>query len=272
MKLVMIIGSHPRHMYLASEVAKTGLLAGLVIQKREPMIGEAKLELSKELQELYDYHFKLRADMEDKYFGHIRKEALVSDIPSIDVLPSELNGKKTISFIKDINADTIVSYGPDLFTQEMIELCPNRIFNIHGGLSPYYKGAATMFWPFYFLEPNYVGTTLHHISLKIDAGNIVHQSVPKLEYGDGMHEVACKAMVSTAKDLKEIVKMMDRGVVLEGEKQRKNGKLFLEKDWRPEHLRLIYEVYNDKIVDEYLRGRINQGNEPKLVNALAKQI
>lgn len=141
-------------------------------------------------------------------------------------------------------------------------------FNLHGGLSHWYKGAATMFWPFYFLEPNYVGTTLHYITRKIDAGNIVQHTVPKLEHGDCMHEVACKAIVAATGDVMKVMQKMNAGEVFLGVEQQKNGKLFLERDWRPEHLRLIYDLYEDKIVDLYLNGEIGQGNEPKLVSVL----
>ena len=30
------------------------------------------------------------------------------------------------------------------------------IFCMHGGLSPRYRGSATLFWPFYFLKPNHM--------------------------------------------------------------------------------------------------------------------
>ena len=96
----------------------------------------------------------------------------------------------------------------------------------------------------------------------------MHQSVPILERGDCMHEVACKAIVTAADDLKIILSHMAKGEVFEGEEQRKTGKLFLEREWRPEHLRLIYETYGDKIVDLYLDGKINKNNAPRLVRAI----
>ena len=38
---------------------------------------------------------------------------------------------------------------------------------------------------------------------------------------------------------------------------RFKGKLFLKSDWKPEMLRKIYESYNDKIVDLYLKKEIS---------------
>ena len=39
-------------------------------------------------------------------------------------------------------------------------------------------------------------------------------------------------------------------------KQRSSGKNFLESDFRAEHLRVIYDLYDDKIVKEYLTGNL----------------
>lgn len=265
MRLVLIMGTHPRHFYIANTLAETGVLSGIVMQKREGMIEDAPIYLSGHLEELYVRHFSLRLEMEEKYFGDVQADHILKEVPVCEVSKEDLNGSQVMEFIKRIQADTLISYGPGLLRQNILDLCHGNTFNIHGGLSPYYKGAATMFWPFYFLEPNFVGTTIHYITNRIDAGNIVHQTVPQLEYGDCMHEVACKAIIKTGEDLRELISIMKSGKEITGCPQKKNGKLFLQKDWRPEHLKLIYDTYEDKIVDMYLDGEIGRNNEPALV-------
>lgn len=64
MKVVMISGSHPRHLYIAQKLLESGFLAGIAIQAREPMIEEPTVEMTTELRRLYDHHFSLRAAME----------------------------------------------------------------------------------------------------------------------------------------------------------------------------------------------------------------
>ncbi len=61
---------------------------------------------------------------------------------------------------------------------------------------------------------------------------------------------------------------MADGEKFPGVEQKKNGKLFLEKDWRPEHLRLIYDTYEDKIVDLWFDGEISRENNPELISVL----
>lgn len=267
MRIVMFAGSHPRHLYIADVLSRTGFLAGIVMEKRENMILEIPEGLDSNMKMLYSRHFELRLEKEEKYFGNVDIESLLVKYPVLELEESELNSKEVEKFVKKLEADTLIAYGPGLIKENILNLCPDRCFNLHGGLSPYYKGAATMFWPFYFLEPNYVGTTFHHITMKIDGGKIIHQSVPELEYGDGMHEVACKAIVAAGNDLLKLIPMLMDTKTVQGVEQRKNGKLFLEKDWRPEHLRIVYELYGDKIVDLYLDGVINKNNNPRLIRA-----
>ncbi len=267
MRVVVICGSHPRHLYVVRRIIETGMVVGVVCMKREKMIDDVPDNLSGHLRELYVNHFKLRQELEEEYFGNTNISEITYGIPILKIERTELNDVKVEKFIKDVSGECIFSYGPDLFKENILNCVNGFALNLHGGLSPWYKGAATMFWPFYFLEPNFVGATLHFITKKIDAGNIVHQIVPKLEHGDTMHRVACKAVVAAAEECREVFRIIDMKGWSEGEKQRGNGKLFLEKDWRPEHLKVIYDLFEDKIVDLYLDG-ILKPKEPKIVKMI----
>ena len=262
MRIVYISGSHPRHCYIARKLAETGLLVGIVMEKREPMILEVDPKLSDEMKKMFIHHFELRAKCEEKYFGI--DDSMPENVPILEVEECDINGTDVERFIKEIDANCIFSYGPGILRENILNLCPNMAFNLHGGLSPWYKGSATMFWPFYFLEPQYVGTTIHKIEKKIDAGNIIHQTVPVLEKGDCMHEVAAKSVFEAGRELGRVIQRISEGNI-EGVAQKKTGKLFLVKDWRPEHLKLIYETYEDAIVDYYLDGKIGGESKPKLI-------
>ena len=45
---------------------------------------------------------------------------------------------------------------------------------------------------------------------------------------------------------------------------RNKGKLFLKSDWKPEMLKVIYDYFDDKIVDLYLDKKI-KCSKPKLI-------
>jgi hypothetical protein len=48
--------------------------------------------------------------------------------------------------------------------------------------------------------------------------------------------------------------------------QKSSGRLFLTRDFQAAHLRLVYDLYENKVVDEYLKGNLQQ-NLPKVINA-----
>ena len=53
---------------------------------------------------------------------------------------------------------------------------------MHGGLSPWYKGGATHFWPTYLMEPEFTGITVHETTKDLDAGAIIHQEIVDLKH------------------------------------------------------------------------------------------
>ena len=72
-----------------------------------------------------------------------------------------------------------------------------------------------MFWPFYFLEPAMAGTTYHIIDKYVDTGEILHNNVPKLKKGDGLHDVACKAIIGTqrySKVIREVKRRLEKNI------------------------------------------------------------
>jgi methionyl-tRNA formyltransferase len=156
--------------------------------------------------------------------------------------------------------DVAIIFGTGMIREPLKSVLPKDTINLHLGLSPRYRGAATLFWPFYFMEPNFAGTTFHYIENSPDAGDIIHQVVPKLERGDGIHDVACKAVLQSTI---EAVALFE-GYRWERFKQKPEaGKNFLESDFQPKHLRVIYQVYNNDMVDAYLDGKIHP-KEPNL--------
>ena len=152
--------------------------------------------------------------------------------------------------------DVAIVFGADMVRSPLFDALPELTINLHLGLSPWYRGAATLFWPFFFLEPQYAGSTFHQITESPDAGAILHHSTPVLEAGDGIHDVAAKTVQTSASEFGAILQDMISGTKFDLVPQKSNGKLFLNADFKPAHLRLIYEGFNNDIVDEYLAGNL----------------
>lgn len=264
-KVVLLCGSHPRHLYVANELLKQDLLAGMVMEIRENFEPVPPSDLNEQDRKNFILHFNKRAESETKFFSKLETAVFKEKIPFLEVKLEELNSDKTYDFVNSLKADLMISYGIHKLDNKFLTLHNGNNFNIHGGLSPWFKGNTTLFWPFYMLRPNWAGITIHRLTSKLDGGEILHQSLPELKIGDTMHDVANKTVIQATDDLIKIISMYDKGKALICHEQKGNGKLFLSEDWSPQTLRVIYDLFDDKIVDMFLKGEITS-NSPKIID------
>jgi len=272
MKVLLFSGDHSRHVYVHEHLLKRFNVCGAVVMEREPVLLNESIKGSsdnitqwpKEDQKIYKEHFKKRKEVEDRYYGNKSTDLYDSYCDVIKVSPENLNSKEVIDFVVRKNPDLCFIFGVNLIKGDLAKILPYWKINLHLGLSPWYRGSATLFWPFYNLQPQFAGSTFHQIVDEPDAGNILHQTVPVLEMGDTMHEVAAKTVVSSAKDAVTLLDHIAENNVIAVHKQKGTGKNYLIRDFEPHNLRAIYNLYDDKIVDEWLHGRLGK-RLPKLV-------
>jgi hypothetical protein len=248
---------------IARRLLQTGSLSGLVIEVREAHVPEPPEGLAPATAELFRHHFQMREAAEHKHFG-------ASDgvegwgVPVLHVTAESLNDSPTRDFIRNIDPTLMLSYGCHKIDAETRAAAGGLRWNIHGGLSPWYRGVATHFWPSYLLEPQMTGMTVHELTDELDGGAIVHQCAAPLIAGDGLHDLACRAVAQIAEELPPLVKLALQPEQLKPAlRQRASGRIWRTVDWAPAHLHLIYEHYQDRIVDRYLDGLLNT-QEPRL--------
>lgn len=259
MKILLLTGSHPRHMYVVNKLAALGIVAAHVVEKRGAFVPSPPAHLESLDRENFIRHFADRDEAENRHFeGH---DTVNVEIPTFTVTRETLNGQETVEWVKSQQFDLAISYGVHMLSKELLEVMPEHSWNIHGGLSPWYKGNTTLFWPFVMLRPNWAGMTIHRLSVRLDAGDIVHHAVPTLSYGDGLHDVACKAVIQVADDLVRILQTIPLESI-QYTPQKGNGKLWVGTDWIPQHLRFVYNTYNNDIVDQFLDGKLPKIDPP----------
>lgn len=259
MKLLFLGGNHPRHLYIANKLADKFGLDAAILELRELMIPQPPLGLLRCDENNFIRHFQNREEAEYKYFGN----QSMPNCKIFEVYQETFNTSNTADFVKSLKPDIAIVFGSGLIKEPLFSVLPQKTINIHLGLSPKYRGAATLFWPFYFLEPTYSGSTFHFIIAEPDAGEIIHQTTPILEKKDRIHDVACKTVIQSGKDLLQLIEL----VKIKGNwcsfSQKGTGKNFLSSDFKPEHLRVIYNLFDDDIVRKYLDGDL-KCNIPKL--------
>lgn len=252
MKILFIGGNHRRHLYYLNKINQQFKVAGCLIVRREEMIPSPPKKISKLDLINFKRHFRQRIETEKKFFG----EQKLPWCQQLEVDFNDLNSKRSVKFVKSIDPDLVLILGSGLIKEPLYSNLPKHSINLHLGLSPRYKGSATLFWPFYFLEPNFAGSTFHYIIDAADAGDIIHQVTPILERSDEIHDVACKTVIDSSKEAIKLLEIFEKKGAWKTHKQKSSGKLFLNSDFKPEHLRVIYNLYNNDIVKKYLDGKL----------------
>ena len=256
-KFLIFSGTHPRHIYVNNLFNNfNDIECKYVFMKREKMIPEISKKniLPKDLRNIKK-HFTTRKKKEILAFGNLDYKKIFSRKNILEVTSDNLNSKETLNFVKKFNPDFTFIFGVDLLKEKIVNVINKKNINLHLGLSPWYKGSATLFWPFYFLQPNFAGATFHEITLGIDDGPVLHHSVPRLIKGQGIHDVSINVVKKAKSDLKKIIKKIINKEKLNFTKQKKSGKTFFTNSFKDYHLRVIYNLFNNKIVDFYLKNK-----------------
>ena len=262
-KLLLITGNHPRHLYLAGILSQFHDVVGWVIEDRgEFLQPELNFSGDKSLNELYSHHFKARYLAEKRFFIddstiNINGSNFYSNVSNniIRCATNDLNSLSIANFINGLCPDIAITYGIHILNNSILNLLPNEKYNIHGGISPWYRGSITHFWPSYMLEPQMTGLTMHRLTAVLDGGPILHQNTGILVRGDGLHELACRTVKSFISELSVVIERIDlKDYLLIN--QKSPGKLWLSTDWNPNHLRLIYDQFEDKVVDYCLDNNL----------------
>ena len=257
MKILLLSGSHPRHSFLHSIALNHASDVAAIVMQRESTMPDCPGYATSHDADLFYRHFNERKSIEDTIFGTQSPSDLFSNINTFKCSPTTLNSNATAEFASSFDADLAFVFGTDIIKAPLLNVLPENTINLHLGLSPWYRGSATLFWPFYFLQPQFCGATFHKIVLQADAGAILHQFSTRLEFGDGIHDVGVRTVIQARKALDTLL-----GSFVSHKwsyvPQKTSGRLYLTRDFQPAHLRIIYDVFDNDIVDAYLNLQLDQ--------------
>lgn len=267
MKLILFSGDHPRHLFINREAIKYFDEILVIIMQREELLPNPGIHINRHDKKLFLKHFENRYEVESKVYGNLNPQEVFSDHRKIFITSDELNSEQIATEVENFNADFCFIFGVDLILDPVIGRLPQNKINLHLGLSPWYKGGATLFWPFYHLEPQFCGSTFHQITKQADAGEIIHQCVPELYLGDTIHDVGARCVVKAKNELSGIFSYWKKTGKFEGMVQKTSGRNWRGVDFHASQLRVIYDLYQDKIVDSYLAGNLSN-RKPNLFSCI----
>lgn len=248
--IVALVGDFLRHRWYAAQFADDPRFElRAVVSERQPAARSGETEQENRL--IAD-HFARRDAAEEAFFGGAPAWEELGETRHVD--RGATNEEPTAAWVQSFEPTHLVLYGSSIIREPLLTEFHDRTVNIHLGLSPYYKGHATNFWPLVNGEPECVGATIHLATLSVDAGPILRQVRPDPAADDGSHDIGCKAISAGSAAHRDAVAAYAAGA-LEPIAQQPGGRLYKRADFTAAAVEEMRNRLADGMITDYLRDR-----------------
>jgi methionyl-tRNA formyltransferase len=228
-RVVVLCGGSPRHVYLANRLCRS-LDVRAIVQEVGRRITPAKL-LSMSRPEVAARKIGRWVRDRKRYAGNREATFLFGEAPVCldrpDLLQraEHINEPAVFETVQRLAPDIVAVFGTSLIRPPLLGQGQLGMLNLHGGLSPDYRGADCTFWALYNGEPQRIGCTLHFINAGIDTGALVAHVCPEVRDGDDELALFWRAVRDSAEVYVEAIERLARGESL-GRPQDGKGRLY----------------------------------------------
>ena len=257
MKIVVITSNSLRHKYLACKLKNQKEINLKKIYFEDNLSGRMKNYKNKKIKNYFNER--------DLYEKGLFQNYVNLNYESVKIIKKQIldiNDNLIINQIKKIKPDFIICYGTSLLKENFINTFYNKIINIHLGLSPYYKGVATNFFPILDRKPEFIGGSLIFADKSVDGGEIIHQKQAKILPNDTIHSVGFRLLVDLVEELVFILRnnkkyLKKKNVNINKVLKLDNkGKVYYRKDFNLEKIFKAKKFINDGLFRNYKAKRI----------------
>ena len=239
--VMILCGRSPRHYYVANRLCEATTPIAIVHEAdvwnaaKLRKLMKPKVVWSKGWRWLRDRR-RYRDNAEARFFfgdapPTLARADLVREFPSI-------NDPALAELAERLQPDFIAVFGTSLIRGPLLEKGRLGMVNLHGGLSPEYRGADCTFWALYNEEPEQVGCTLHYIDAGIDTGGLIAHICPEVRSGDDELTLFWRAVRDSADVYAEFLQRAAAGERF-GAQQPGKGRLYRVKDRLLRHERSL---------------------------------
>lgn len=262
MRAILLTSTFRRHVFVANTVAANCDLVG--VWQEEKSFVPARYAHSADDEAVIGRHFAARDESEARFFASDDDPRLARGALHRVVTPGGCNEPAEVERMVAARPDVVLVFGTGILREPVLSAFGGRIINIHLGLSPYYRGAGTNFWPLVNREPEYVGATIHYLDRGIDTGPILAHARPDIAPADGPHDIGNKTIVAAAHALLQAAEAHVAGVA-QPVPQWNGGRLYQRKDFNADAVRTLYRNFETAMIDEYLAARHSRDAALRLV-------
>jgi len=241
-RILILCGRSARHLYVANALCRATEPLAIVQETgsdwnlRKTLRKLRPDNLARKVWRWVRDRRRYTGNPEAKFFfpeggARLDRADLVREVPHI-------NHPDVVHLAKALQPDLICVFGTSLIRGELLQQGRLGIINLHGGLSPEYRGADCTFWALYNGEPEKVGCTLHYIDAGIDTGRLIAHVSPAVRSGDSELVLFWRAVQDSAVVYAQAIGRLAQGEVL-GLAQPGKGRLYQVKDRGLRHERQL---------------------------------
>ena len=162
--------------------------------------------------------------------------------------------------------DLLVAYGCSIIREPLLSAFEGRFLNVHLGLSPYYRGSGTNYWPLVNGEPEYVGATFMHLDAGIDTGEVIHQIRAKYSLGDTPSQIGNRLIVDMCQVYRNIIVNLAKLKRMQQIPIPSNARLYRKSDFTEESVRILYDNFKWGLIDRYLNEETDRCAKVPIIN------
>ena len=233
LRVLLLCGRSPRHLYVANALCEAADVQAIVQETGTEWSGKKILRkfrpdnlLRKTWRWLRDRR-RYTGNQEGKFFfgeqaPRLAHPELICEVPHI-------NHPEVLRLAREMQPDLIAVFGTSLLRGELLNQGRMGIVNLHGGLSPEYRGADCTFWALYNGEPEKIGCTLHYINAGIDTGKLIAHICPAVQADDDELTLFWRGVRESAAAYAELMGRLAQGERF-GQPQSHPGRLYQVKD------------------------------------------
>jgi phosphoribosylglycinamide formyltransferase 1 len=259
---VVLTSTFPRHHFVVNRLTEALDLLG-VWQEEKSFKPERYAETSED-EMVIARHFRDRDASEARYFADDHRMRLDARSICRAVAPGGCNELGEIETMRRLAPDVVLVFGTGILKRALIDAFDGRILNLHLGLSPYYRGAGTNFWPLVNREPEYVGATIHCLDAGIDTGPIIAHVRPDIRKGDDPHDIGNRTIIAAVAVFREAA-AAHHGPGLATVPQSGAGRLYQRKQFGADAVRQLRRQFETGMIDEYLQNKAARDARLELV-------
>jgi methionyl-tRNA formyltransferase len=255
MRVGILTSVETRHRFFANALREAVNVVAVGYERTGYSPAEThQYDLTPEEEAVVAQHFEERARQEEAFFGHDANFVEASEACAVlHIERGRLNTRETLAFLEEVNVEAVVVYGTNLIRELLISRWPGRMLNMHLGLSPYYRGTATNFYPLLNEEPEYIGATIHLIDSGIDSGPIVRHRRPQITEDDQPHTIGCKAILAGIEGMIASLEELEQGEMKATPQWTvPRPRLYLRGDYHPRHVVELYRKLERGLIPRYV--------------------